>query len=212
LTGFKWIANRALQLEIESGANFVFGYEEALGYTVGTHVRDKDGISAAVVFADLAAWCRARGGTVIDELEHCWRRYGMFMSEQIAVVLPGAEGAARIQAIMNAVRAQPPWQLDSEQVLAVEDLQAGTRTTAMADSISLSYPPSNVIILDLGDGGRVMLRPSGTEPKIKYYVDVRVDLEELGSIDAATQAGRRRIETLVSALDAAIGVGGPLTG
>ncbi len=211
LTGFKWIANRALQLHAESDAKFIFGYEEALGYTVGTHVRDKDGISAAVMFADLTAWCRSRGGTVIGELEQCWHRYGMFMSEQLAVVLPGTEGAARIQAIMDQVRARPPWQLGEQKVAAVDDLLVGTRTTSDGATSALGYPPSNVIILDLGNSSRVMLRPSGTEPKIKYYVDIRVDLGEHGSIESSREAGRLRIEALVNALDKEIGEGGPLS-
>ena len=95
LTGFKWIANRAMERESE-GARFVFGYEEALGYTVGTLVRDKDGIGTAVVMADMAAWCRSRGKTLLDELEDAWRRYGMYLSRQVSKVLPGSEGAEQI--------------------------------------------------------------------------------------------------------------------
>src|SRR5690606_18319918 len=94
LTGFKWIANRALERE-RSGARFVLGYEEALGYTIGTLVRDKDGIATAVVVADMAAWCKSRGRSLLDELEAAWRRYGMFLSRQVSKVLPGTEGARK---------------------------------------------------------------------------------------------------------------------
>ncbi|HJL37473.1 MAG TPA: hypothetical protein RMG95_17410, partial [Polyangiaceae bacterium LLY-WYZ-15_(1-7)] len=99
LTGHKWIQNRGLELEAREGLCFVFGYEEALGYAVGALVRDKDGISAAVLMADLAAWCASEGRTVIDELERAWRRYGMYLSEQVSVVLPGADGAAKIASL-----------------------------------------------------------------------------------------------------------------
>src|SRR5688572_13739036 len=108
LTGFKWIANRALEIEQQSGGRFVLGFEEALGYTVGTLVRDKDGIGAAAVVCDLAGWCRRRGVTLLDELETAWRRYGLYLSRTISITLPGLDGAAKIARIMDTVRRAPP--------------------------------------------------------------------------------------------------------
>ncbi len=108
LTGFKWIENRALELERLEGRTTVFGYEEALGYSVADVVRDKDGISAALVFADLAGWCRARGVTPWGYLEEIQRAHGLFLSAQKSVTIPGAEGAATIAAIMDGFRAGPP--------------------------------------------------------------------------------------------------------
>ena len=107
LTGFKWIANRAIELE-RQGATFVYGYEEALGYTVGTLVRDKDGISSALLVAELAAILRAEGRTLLDDLESLARTYGLFVSRQRSVTLPGVDGAARIANAMQRLRASPP--------------------------------------------------------------------------------------------------------
>ncbi|HEY0882604.1 MAG TPA: phospho-sugar mutase, partial [Archangium sp.] len=108
LTGFKWIANRALERERAEGVQFVFGYEEALGYTVGTVARDKDGVGAALVFADLAAWCESRGATVLGYLEEIQRKHGLYVGAQRNVTLPGAAGAQAIRGIMDAFRARPP--------------------------------------------------------------------------------------------------------
>ncbi len=196
LTGFKWIANRAMELERDRGLRFVCGYEEALGYTVGTLVRDKDGVSAAVLMAEMAAWCRSRGRTLLDERDQMWRRYGLFLSRQVSVVLPGAEGAARIGEVMDAVRAAPPEAVGGLEVAAVSDLLAGRRVPEDGPAEDLGFPPSNVLILDLCGGHRIMLRPSGTEPKIKLYFDVRVDVGQ----GESTADARSRGEALLSSL------------
>ena len=197
LTGFKWIANRALELSRDRELRLALGYEEALGYTVGELVRDKDGVSAAVTMAEMAAFCRARGRTLLDERELMWRRYGMFLSKQISVVLPGAEGAARIQAIMDAVRNEPPAELGGREIVATSDLLSGRRIRRDAPAEPTGFPPSNVIILDVRGGHRVMLRPSGTEPKIKFYFDVRVDVKSGEPIAEARARGEDLLGTLV---------------
>lgn len=161
LTGFKWIANRALERERAEGLQFVFGYEEALGYTAGTVTRDKDGVGAALVMADLAAWCESRGTTVLGYLEEIQRQHGLYVGAQRNVTLPGAAGAQVIRGIMDAFRARPPSHVGTEAVRAVLDYQRGVN----------GLPPSNVLALELEGGGRVTLRPSGTEPKIKYYFE-----------------------------------------
>jgi len=161
LTGFKWIANRALERERSEGLQFVFGYEEALGYTAGTVTRDKDGVGAALVMADLAAWCESRGTTVLGYLEEIQRQHGLYVGAQRNVTLPGAAGAQVIRGIMDAFRARPPSHVGTEAVRAVLDYQRGVN----------GLPPSNVLALELEGGGRVTLRPSGTEPKIKYYFE-----------------------------------------
>ena len=127
LTGFKWIANRALALEADSDVRFVLGYEEALGYTVGSHVRDKDGVSTAVVVADLAAWCANHGRTLLDELETAWRRYGMFLSRQVSRVYDGRDGKREIAAIMDRVRKAKPKKIGAFDVVAASDLSTGER-------------------------------------------------------------------------------------
>jgi len=163
LTGFKWIANCALEREAKEGATFLFGYEEALGYTVGTVARDKDGIGAALVFCDLAAWCASRGITVLSYLEEIQREHGLFVARQHNLTFKGAEGAATIRKILDGFRARPPEKIGDLKVARTKDYQAGVP----------GFPPSNVIAYELDGGSRVTLRPSGTEPKVKYYFELR---------------------------------------
>jgi phosphomannomutase len=199
LTGFKWIANRAMELEAERGYRFVFGYEEALGYTVGSVVRDKDGVSAALLVADMAAWCKHRGRTLLDELEICARRYGLFLSRQVSVTMKGRDGAERIEAIMDRVRAHPPDAIGAHPVLAIQDLLRRERRVRGGRVEATTLPPSNAIVLELEGGHRVMLRPSGTEPKIKYYFDLRVPIGESEPVASARARGERVLEALVDA-------------
>lgn len=196
LTGHKWIQNRALELEAE-GLELVFGYEEALGYACGTLVRDKDGISAAAVMADLAAHCRARGKTIIDYREEAWRRYGLYLSDQVSLVLPGTEGAAQIQALMVRARKEPPTALGGLAVTAVQDFETRIRTLADGSTEALTFPAANVVVFEVEGGHRAMLRPSGTEPKLKMYFDVRVDVAGGEAIDAAQRRGNDTLAGIV---------------
>jgi len=174
LTGFKWITARAMERE-RDGARFVFGYEEALGYTVGTAVRDKDGIGAALVLCELAARCRAEGRDLFGELERIARRFGFFASRQVSITRKGSEGAREIAGMMDALRASPPAALGGLTVEAFVDRGRGVRRAGGAES-PVAGPRSNVISLELAGGPRVVARPSGTEPKIKFYLDAREPL------------------------------------
>ena len=207
LTGFKWIANRAMDLERETGARFVFGFEEALGYTVGSVVHDKDGISAAVIAAELAAVRRAEGKTLLDELATLARRYGLFVSGQRSITLPGADGAARIGAMMTRLRTAPPTRLGAWAVLAIGDYQARTRTAADGTVTPIGLPASNVLIFDLEGGSRVIARPSGTEPKIKFYFDLCEPMAPGEALAAAEQRAAGKMAELGAAFAAAAGVG-----
>ncbi|MFO0684620.1 MAG: phospho-sugar mutase [Sandaracinus sp.] len=203
LTGFKWIANRAMDLEAQ-GKRFVMGYEEALGYTIADVVRDKDGVSAALVFADLAAWCRSRGTTVLGEMDAMARRYGLYLSRQVSVTMKGQDGAAQIAQIMSAVRAAPPSALAGKEVDAILDLEARARIRGETRE-PLALPSSNALALELEGGHRVMLRPSGTEPKIKYYFDVVERVKEGESVEAARARGEKELSALVEAFVAMVG-------
>jgi phosphomannomutase len=172
LTGFKWIAQRAIALERE-GYDFVFGYEEALGYCVGDVVYDKDGISAAALAAELAAVLRARGETLTTALEAIARRWGLYVSAQVSVTRKGASGPAAIRSMMETLRASPPVRLDGDEVVAIADYQTSIRRDLRRGaSTPLTLPKSNVVTLELASGNRVVARPSGTEPKAKFYFDV----------------------------------------
>jgi phosphomannomutase len=166
LTGFKWIWNAALDLEAAGRGRFVFGYEEALGYSVSRQVRDKDGISAAVVFADLAADARQAGTTVLGRLADLYRRHGVWVSTQENVVRPGTEGATEIADAMLRLAEQPPSEVGGYAVAAVTDYMVGAELRPHY----LGATP--LVALDLGSYGRVLIRPSGTEPKLKVYVDL----------------------------------------
>jgi phosphomannomutase len=206
LTGFKWIANRAMDLERAEGAQFVFGYEEALGYTAGTLVRDKDGISAAVLMAELAAVRRAEGKTLLDELEMLARRYGVFVSGQRAVTLPGSGGLARIAEIMAALREAPPREVGPLRVVSTSDFAAQERTIADGRKEPLALPRTNMIAFDLEGGSRIIARPSGTEPKVKFYFDLREPTREGEPVHAAEDRARSRMHALMEAFCVLAGV------
>ena len=199
LTGFKWIANRAMELERQEGLRFVFGYEEALGYCVGPVVRDKDGISAAVLLAELAAVRRAAGMTLLDELEVLARRYGLFMSGQRAIMLPGVDGLARIAGAMQYLRETPPAAVGGLATLAVSDYLARVRTEKDGKQTPLLLPPTNMLVFELDGGSRIIARPSGTEPKIKFYFDVREPMEFEEPPKAAQERALATIDRLANA-------------
>ncbi|MEA3502527.1 MAG: phospho-sugar mutase [Actinomycetota bacterium] len=167
LTGFKWIWNAALDLEDEGRGEYVFGYEEALGYSVGRTVRDKDGISAAVAFAALVAEARADGATVWDRLAGLYERHGLWISTQKSIVRPGAEGADEIAGAMALLAERTPKTVGGIPVTGVNDYRLG------AEDRPRYLAATPLVELTLGDAGRALIRPSGTEPKLKIYVDLR---------------------------------------
>jgi phosphomannomutase len=189
LTGFKWIANRAMEIErAEPNVKFVFGYEEALGYTVGDVVRDKDGVSAAMLAAEMTAVLASRGRDLLAELDEIARRYGLFVSSQVNVTRKGASGAKEIAEMMDRLRAARHDRIGGHAVVAVSDYEARVKRL-MNDgaSTALTLPPSNVLAFDLEGGSRIIARPSGTEPKVKFYFDVREEVRA-GEPVSATEA------------------------
>jgi phosphomannomutase len=174
LTGFKWVCNSAFDLEAEGKGEMILGYEEALGYSVGTVVRDKDGISAAVAFAMLAAEAGGDGETVLDRLGGLYRRYGVWVSTQVSIRREGAAGTDEIAAAMDALRKGTPTELSGYPVVGTRDFSIN------AESRPAYLGATNLIELDLGESGRVLARPSGTEPKLKVYVDLSGPFPESG--------------------------------
>lgn len=189
LTGFKWISRPAITLG--ETASFVFGFEEAIGYAVFSDVRDKDGISAALVMAELANDCLVSGASVDARLLELYRRHGLWVSAQHNVVLPGALGVARIGTAMNQLRTVPPRELAGETVAGCTDYSVG------ADERPSWLGKSNLLELSLPSLGRVLVRPSGTEPKLKIYVDVRgiapATVDELHHAEAELGTRARRV-------------------
>jgi phosphomannomutase len=195
LTGFKWICNAAIDLEAQ-GYRFVFGFEEALGYAVGTAVRDKDGISAAVWFADLVAVCAAADETVLDRLARLYAEHGLWVCVPLSIGRDTPDGLAELDAGLARLVTDPPESVGGLRVERVVDYRAGGegRPRWLADA--------PLVALQLGGGSRVLARPSGTEPKMKIYTDLRTtvlgpdavaaseaEMEELAARVAADVAG-----------------------
>ena len=199
LTGFKWVWTAALALEAQS-FRFCFGYEEALGYSFGRAVRDKDGISAALAFAELAAEARAAGKTVLERLHALYREHGLWVSVQHNVVLKGAAGAARILQAMQRAVDSPPTALAGQSVVAVKDLRQPEASAPSWRGAAL------LVEILLTGGGRVFVRPSGTEPKLKIYVDLRVDVAPGAPLSAAEDEARSKALDAARALVTSLGL------
>jgi phosphomannomutase len=198
LTGFKWIVDEAMRGEKE-GLAFVLGYEEALGYTVGSLVRDKDGIGAALRLAELARFLKTGGETLLDRLEDLLVAHGLSHQVQWSVVLPGAEGRARIDAAMAQLRASPPGRIGTSPVVRVLDAAAGEERVR-GELRPSGLPPSDVLAFQSEDGARLTVRPSGTEPKIKFYLELVGQARERRDVAPA----RARLEAEGQALRGAL--------
>lgn len=176
LTGFKWIYARARELEAQ-GATMVFGYEEALGYSFGQPARDKDGIHAAVIIAQLAQRCASGGATLWDRLRELGDQHGHHVTAQHSARYAPQDGRARIDAVMAELRAHPPEALGARAVLECRDMLEST-----------DLPAADLVILGLEGGHRVCIRPSGTEPKIKLYFECVSHLGDDRDETRATEA------------------------
>jgi phosphomannomutase len=198
LTGFKWIAEAALRAEAE-GEAFVFGYEEALGYTVGPLVRDKDGIGAALRMAELCRFLKGRGQTLLGRLDELLLAHGMSHQVQWSLTLPGADGRARIAAAMAALRSAPPERIGKSQVVRTLDAERGLERTAEGARPS-PLPRADLLAFYAEDGARLIARPSGTEPKIKFYLE----LGARASSPAQVQAVRTELEAQGTAIKKAL--------
>lgn len=191
LTGFKWMLNAALELEREHGWRFAFAYEEALGYCVRGPVRDKDGISAGLLFADLVADARKLGRSVDDLLEALYTAHGLWVSSLATVLFPRlAETAEK----MRLLRQAPPRSVAGHQVLGVTDYSVN------ADSRPWYLGAADVVELVFGDAARVLVRPSGTEPKLKIYADLRRDYEPARALAEQMAAAGRQADELTRAV------------
>ena len=194
LTGFKWIANRAIELAAE-GVTFAMGYEEAIGFTIGDLVRDKDGVSAVVTFAELTARLLAEGRTPLDRLEDLYREHGLFLTHQHSLKLdPHREGPT----VGDQLRATPPTTIAGRAVVTTIDVHAGVERDADGTTRPVDLPKSDVLVFFLDDDSRVIVRPSGTEPKLKCYYEIVADMGDRG-LDDAMAAARTTLMSLVDA-------------
>ncbi|WP_059102842.1 phospho-sugar mutase [Shouchella shacheensis] len=173
LTGFKFIGEKMGQYEKSGEHRFLFGYEESYGYLIGDFVRDKDAVQACLLAAEVALHYKKQGMTVYQGLQQVFRKYGFYREGLESLTLKGKEGAEKIASILSSLRHEPPTKMNGTTVASVEDYDARTRTwLAKGKSESLALPASNVLKYKLNDGSWFCVRPSGTEPKVKFYFGV----------------------------------------
>ena len=172
LTGFKFIAEKIQEFEEKHNHTYMMGFEESFGYLIKPFVRDKDAIQAVLVVAELAAYYRSRGLTLADGIEEIYKEYGYYAEKTISVTLSGVDGAEQIKAIMAKFRDNGPKEFNNTAITVVEDFKAQTSTASNGTVTALTTPPSDVLKYTLADGSWIAVRPSGTEPKIKFYIAV----------------------------------------
>ena len=193
LTGFKFIAEKIQEFEEKHNHTYMMGFEESFGYLIKPFVRDKDAIQAVLVVAELAAYYRSRGLTLADGIEEIYKEYGYYAEKTISVTLSGVDGAEQIKAIMAKFRNNGPKEFNATTVSITEDFKAQTSTAADGTVTTLTTPPSDVLKYTLADGSWIAVRPSGTEPKIKFYIAV------VGESNEDSQAKIANIEAEINA-------------
>ncbi|SNL43817.1 phospho-sugar mutase [Streptococcus pneumoniae] len=193
LTGFKFIAEKIQEFEEKHNHTYMMGFEESFGYLIKPFVRDKDPIQAVLVVAELAAYYRSRGLTLADGIEEIYKEYGYYAEKTISVTLSGVDGAEQIKAIMAKFRNNAPKEWNATAITVVEDFKAQTATVADGTVTNLTTPPSDVLKYTLADGSWIAVRPSGTEPKIKFYIAV------VGETNEESQAKIANIEAEINA-------------
>ena len=193
LTGFKFIAEKIQEFEEKHNHTYMMGFEESFGYLIKPFVRDKDAIQAVLVVAELAAYYRSRGLTLADGIEEIYKEYGYYAEKTISVTLSGVDGAEQIKAIMAKFRNNAPKEWNATAITVVEDFKAQTATAADGTVTNLTTPPSDVLKYTLADGSWIAVRPSGTEPKIKFYIAV------VGETNEESQAKIDNIEAEINA-------------
>jgi len=193
LTGFKFIAEKIQEFEEKHNHTYMMGFEESFGYLIKPFVRDKDAIQAVLVVAELAAYYRSRDLTLADGIEEIYKEYGYYAEKTISVTLSGVDGAEQIKAIMAKFRNNAPKEWNATSITVVEDFKAQTATAADGTVTNLTTPPSDVLKYTLADGSWIAVRPSGTEPKIKFYIAV------VGETNEESQAKIANIEAEINA-------------
>ena len=190
LTGFKFIAEKIQQFETDHSHTFMFGFEESYGYLVKPFVRDKDAIQALVLFAEVAAYYKKQGKTLYDALQMIFDTYGYFSEKTISVTMSGQEGSAQIAALMQTFREKAPTHFADVKVIQTEDFKHLTKMFEDGTVEMLTTPPSDVLKYVLADDSWIAVRPSGTEPKMKFYIGVKADSqvtadEKIRALEAA---------------------------
>jgi phosphoglucomutase len=199
LTGFKWIAS--LIREKEGKESYIVGGEESFGLMIGNQIRDKDAVSAVAILCEMAAVERAKGRTLFEKLIDLYVQYGLYKESLVSITKKGMNGAADIAAIMQTFRANPPASLDGIPVFELLDYETQTGRNLTEDRTwPLQLPKSNVLQFVLQDGSKISARPSGTEPKIKFYFSVNQSIASADAFDETEKQLDARIERIIHEL------------
>ncbi len=192
LTGFKYIAE--VIRKHEGHGYFVAGGEESYGYSAGEFVRDKDAVLSATQFAEIAAWCESQGSSCWQLLLDIYRKYGLYFEELLSITLKGIDGASEIKAMMKRLRETPPAALGGVAIVELRDVLSGERVSISSGAVSkLDLPSSNVLQFVLADGSVISARPSGTEPKIKFYFSLATEFNYTSDYDSICGDMQQRI-------------------
>lgn len=197
LTGFKFIAEKIKQYEMDHTQTFLFGFEESYGYLVKPFVRDKDAIQALVLVAEVAAFYKKQGKTMYDGLQDIYATYGYYEEKTISVTLAGIEGSAKIKALMAKFREEAPIEFAGISVASMEDFDASQRIYSDGKVETIDMPAANVLKYSLVDGSWIAIRPSGTEPKIKFYIAAVAS--SAVEVDKKVAEFEKTIQTLINA-------------
>lgn len=196
LTGFKWIADLIRRKEAEE--NFICGGEESYGYMIGDNVRDKDAIASVAMICEMAAYAKNQGKSLFEQLIDIYLKYGFYKESLISITKKGMKGAEEIAAMMSAYRQQPPAVINGSPVVKIFDYQLQHVTTlATGEKTPIDLPKSNVLQFLLADGSRISARPSGTEPKIKFYFSVHEPLESVADVERVEQLLDSKVSNII---------------
>jgi len=199
LTGFKYIGEKILGFEKSKKGTYLFGFEESYGCLIGTHARDKDAIAATMALCEAAAYYRTQGMTLWDAMLAIYEKYGYYKDDVRSITLKGLEGLDKIQKILETLRKEPPQKIGSLKVLKIRDYKKGSITDlATGEKAGTGLPESNVLYYDLTDDAWLCVRPSGTEPKVKFYYGVKGDTLE--DADARSKELGEKIMELIESM------------
>ena len=179
LTGFKYIGEQIRMFEQDNGYQYVFGYEESYGCLTGTHARDKDAVAAVLALCEAAAYCKSKGMTLADRMEQLFETYGYFKEDLCTVTLAGEDGIQKISQIMESIRKKTQRQICGQNVIEFRDYLEGVKQNLKSGKKDAAgLPKSDVLYFELEDNSWFCVRPSGTEPKIKFYAGVKGSSKE----------------------------------
>jgi len=200
LTGFKWIAD--IIRKNEDSKTFIAGGEESYGYMIGDFVRDKDAVSSCALIAETAAWAASQGKTIFDILLDIYMEFGFYLEGLIAVVKKGMSGAEEIAAIMKRFREDPPAMINNSKVVMIKDYDLSiARDIVKGTEEKIDLPKSNVLQFFLEDGSKISMRPSGTEPKIKFYFGVKGELNDIAEFEKVRDVLEDKMKQITADLD-----------